>query len=193
MIFNYVTVIPNCIPKELIEVFLSLRNQETTSATIEYADGQRPNLDYRKTDCIELPTEIQQKTIQSIYGLYNNDLIHIYKQNVRHVEKPQFLYYQIGGKYDVHNDCESWGIDGKLKQVCDRDVTILIYLNDDYEGGELEFPDWGCTFKPKAGTVIAFPSYIEFSHRVHPVTKGERFSLVSWIATEERIYERPYN
>jgi predicted 2-oxoglutarate/Fe(II)-dependent dioxygenase YbiX len=191
MLFNYVTVIPNCIPKELIDVFLSLRNREKTAATIEYPDGQRPNLDYRITDCIELPAEIQQKTIQSIYRLYNDNLIHIYKQKVRHIEKPQLLYYKVGGKYDVHNDCESW-INGNLKQVCDRDVSVLVYLNDDYEGGELEFPDWGCTFKPKAGTVIAFPSYIEFSHRVHPVTKGERFSLVSWIATEDRIYKRPY-
>jgi predicted 2-oxoglutarate/Fe(II)-dependent dioxygenase YbiX len=184
-------VIPNCISKELIDVFLSLRNQETSAATIEYPDGQRPNLDYRMTECIELSSEIIQKTIQSIYGLYNDNLIHIYKQKVRHIEKPQLLYYKVGGKYDVHNDCESW-VNGNLKQVCDRDVSVLVYLNDDYEGGELEFPDWGCTFKPKAGTVIAFPSYIEFSHRVHPVTKGERFSLVSWIATEDRIYKRPY-
>ena len=191
MLFNYVTVIPNCIPKELIEVFLSLRNQETSPALINSGDGQQLKTDYRTTEWIPLPSDIKQNTTQSIRDLYTNKLIHTYNQDIKHIEPPQFLYYKVGGKYDVHNDSENW-VNGKLERTCERDVTILIYLNDDYEGGELEFPSWGCTFRPKAGTLIAFPSYIDFSHRVHPVTKGNRYALVSWIATKDRIYARPY-
>jgi Rps23 Pro-64 3,4-dihydroxylase Tpa1-like proline 4-hydroxylase len=191
MLFNYVTVIPNCIPKELIRVFLSLRDQETSPALVGHPDNQSTNLDYRSTELIPLPPEMIQNSTRAIDGLYERELKHIYKQNIKHIESPQFLYYKTGGKYDIHNDSEDW-VDGKLNRVCERDVTILLYLNDDYEGGELELPDWGCTFKPKAGTLIAFPSYIEFRHRVHPVTKGKRYTLVSWIATKDRIYTRPY-
>jgi len=191
MNFNYVTVIPNCIPNELVQYFLSLRTEDTSPATVGYSDNQKPNLDYRVTNWIALPPETTQNTTQSIENLYNNRLIHTYRQTINHIEPPQFLYYNEGGKYELHNDSEDF-VNGKLKRVFERDVTVLIYLNDDYEGGELEFPDWSCKFKPKAGTMIAFPSYIEFSHRVHPVTSGKRYNLVSWICTNDRIYPRPY-
>jgi len=191
MYFNYVTVIPNCIPNELIQYFLSLKTEDTSPATVGYSDNQKADLDYRVTNWIALPPETIQNTTQSIENLYNNRLIHTYRQTVKDIEPPQFLYYNEGGKYDLHNDSEDL-VNGKLKRVCERDVTVLIYLNDDYEGGELEFPDWSCKFKPKAGTLIAFPSYIEFAHRVHPVTSGKRYNLVSWICTNDRIYPRPY-
>ena len=191
-LFNYVTVIPNCIPNELIDYFLSLKTQETSPALTGYSDNQKANLDYRVTNWIPLPPETIQNTTNAISTLYNSQLINTYKKSIKHIEPPQFLYYNRGGKYDLHNDSEDY-IDNRIQRVCERDVTIILYLNDDYEGGELEFPDWCCTFKPKAGTLIAFPSYIEFSHRVHPVTSGQRYNLVSWICTNDRIYPRPYD
>jgi predicted 2-oxoglutarate/Fe(II)-dependent dioxygenase YbiX len=190
-LFDYVTLIPNCIPKELIHFYLSLHTNETSPALTGYSDNQKTNLDYRVTNWIPLPPPVIENTINSVTEFYNNQLVHKYKQPIKHIEPPQFLHYTTGGKYDVHNDSEDI-VDGHLKRVCERDLSILIYLNDDYEGGELEFPDWGIKLKPKAGTVLCFPSYIEFSHKVHPVTKGERFNLVSWICTSERIYDRPY-
>ena len=191
MLFNYVTVIPNCIPKELIQYFVSLQTTETSPALTGYSDNQKTNLDYRVTNWIPLSPEVVSNTHNAITQLYNNQLTEKYKQPIKNIEPTQFLYYNVGGKYDVHNDSEDF-VNGKLTRVCERDITVLIYLNEDYEGGELEFPDWGISMKPKAGTLIAFPSYIDFSHRVHPVTKGKRFSLVTWINTSDRIYPRPY-
>ena len=52
------------------------------------------------------------------------------------------------------------------------------------------FPDYGVTITPKTGMIVAFPSYIEFSHRVNPITIGERFNLVTWIETEKRIHDQ---
>ena len=191
MLFNYVSVIPNGIPTNLINLFLSFTDKETSPALTGYSDNQKTNLDYRKTNWIPLSYPIIQNTTQAIKDLYQSSLQNKYKQTIKSIESPQFLYYNEGGKYDVHNDSEDF-VNGKLTRVCERDITILIYLNEDYEGGELEFPDWGITFKPKTGTILAFPSYIEFSHRVLPVTKGNRYNLVSWICTNERIYSRPY-
>ena len=65
----------------------------------------------------------------------------------------------------------------------------LFYLNEDYGGGEIEFYDLGLTIKPKKGMMIAFPSYKEFAHKVHPVTWGHRYSLVCWIATQKNLYD----
>ena len=71
----------------------------------------------------------------------------------------------------------------------DRDVSFLFYLNDQYGGGELEFYDLGLTIKPKKGMMIAFPSYKDFAHKVHPVTWGHRYTLVSWVGTKEKLYD----
>jgi predicted 2-oxoglutarate/Fe(II)-dependent dioxygenase YbiX len=191
MKFNYVCVIPNCIPKELITIFLQLKDKDTSPALTGYSDSQKQNLEYRKTEWIALPYDLVQNTTNAITTLYNNQLKSTYLQDIKHIESPQFLYYNTGGKYDTHNDSEDY-VDGKLTRVCERDITVLIYLNDDYGGGELELMDWGCKFKPKAGTLIAFPSYIEFTHRVHPVTSGKRYTLASWICTHNTIYPRPY-
>ena len=190
-LFNYVTVIQNCISKELIHYYLSLRTQETSPALTGYSDNQKTNLDYRVTNWIPLPSEAIENTTNSITSLYNSLLVNKYKQTIKYVESPQFLYYNKGGKYDIHNDSEDF-VNNKLQRVCERDISVLIYLNDDYLGGELEFPDWGITFKPKAGTLIAFSSYIEFSHKVYPVIEGNRYNLVSWICTDDRIYPRAY-
>ena len=69
----------------------------------------------------------------------------------------------------------------------ERDVSFLFYLNDQYGGGELEFNDLGLTIKPKKGMMIAFPSYKDFAHMVHPVTWGHRYTLVSWVATQKKL------
>lgn len=188
-LFDYVTVIPNCISPQLIELYLSLPRQ-TSRATTGWGEVQSTH-EARVTTWITLPDEVRQSTTASIANFYNSDLINKYKQTLNFVEAPQFLHYAVGGKYDIHNDSEDY-VNGRLERVVERDLTILTYLNDDYSGGELELPDWGVKFKPKAGTVIAFPAYSEFSHVVHPVTHGERMNIVSWICTNDRIYPRPY-
>lgn len=188
--FHYVTVIPKCVSDTLAKLFLSLP-KDVSPATVGYNDEQQPNSSSRITNWIALPPDIIQNTTNAIQNLYNNQLINTYKQSIKNIESPQLLYYSLGGKYDEHNDSEDF-VHGQLKRVCERDVTILIYLNEDYEGGELEFNNFGISIKPKARTLIAFPSYIEYTHQVHPVTSGERYTIVSWIKTNDRIYERPY-
>jgi len=57
-------------------------------------------------------------------------------------------------------------------------LTALGVLNDDYEGGE--FIMWEDDLKLKAGDIVIFPSIFLYPHKVNPVTKGERYSFVSW-------------
>lgn len=190
-LFKYISVIPNCIPKSLQELFLSFSKNNMYTATVMDNNLEKINENIRITNVIEIPADIIQNTTIAIENLYKNILIKTYEKSIKFIEIPQLLYYAPGGKYDAHNDSEDF-VNNKLQRVFERDITILVYLNDNYEGGELEMPDWGIQFKPKAGTVIAFPSYINFTHKVNPVTKGERFNIVSWICTNERIYSRPY-
>ena len=106
-------------------------------------------------------------------------------------EACQFTKYRLNQYYDWH--CDSWekpydesngsNFTGKIRKLS---VTVNLTDGNDYEGGELEFdlttPENkriiaadDCKAK---GTVIVFPSHMW--HRVKPVTKGTRYSLVVW-------------
>lgn len=62
-----------------------------------------------------------------------------------------------------------------------RWISAILYLNDDYEGGELEFVAFGEKYKPKAGTLVLFPSNYAYTHIAHPVTSGTKYAIVTWI------------
>lgn len=189
--YDYIKIIPDALPEPFIELTKELITAETSSpALVGYDDETTDvNLEYRNTNWFPIPEFVAKKIELAVTNLYELEYRKIYKKNVVKVEAPQLLEYPVGGKYDMHNDADDW-IDGKPVRKTDRDVSILAYLNDDYEGGELEFNFFGITIKPKKGMIIAFPSYYEFTHQVHPVTKGTRYTLVTWIETNERIYER---
>ena len=74
----------------------------------------------------------------------------------------------------------------------DRLATFLMWLNDDYEGGELEFVKVGFSYKGRAGDGLFFASMREGKpdskslHAANPVTRGEKFILSQW------IHDRPF-
>lgn len=61
-----------------------------------------------------------------------------------------------------------------------RTISMSYYLNNDYEGGEIEFSRFNLKIKPKANQAIFFPSNYVYNHTVHPVTSGIRYAVVGW-------------
>ena len=101
--------------------------------------------------------------------------------NISHIDDSiQYTeYHDNGGHYD-------WHLDVGIYPVNHRKISITIQLSDpnDYEGGNFEVmtasePDIA---PRKKGCAILFPSYL--LHRVTPVTKGVRKSLVIWVNGE---------
>jgi PKHD-type hydroxylase len=107
-------------------------------------------------------------------------------------EACQFTIYKKGQYYDWH--CDSWDkpyphegpTKGKIRKLS---VTLSLTDPKEYKGGELEFdlrnedPDKKpnirvCTEILPKGSLVVFPSFVW--HRVKPVTKGVRHSLVIW-------------
>lgn len=92
------------------------------------------------------------------------------------IEGLQFTEYNAPtGHYGNHTDCMLNGVIRKLS------IVIQLTDPDEYKGGDLELnlsgkPD---TMVKDQGTLIMFPSFV--LHRVKPVTKGTRYSLVGWI------------
>ena len=100
-------------------------------------------------------------------------------------ETPQLLRYGIGGMYEPHVDGESlWMKEDGTKvwrKSVERDLSAVIYLNDNFEGGEFSFPDLNIRVSPKPGLLLCFPSSHLYRHGVLPVTRGERLAIVTWM------------
>jgi predicted 2-oxoglutarate/Fe(II)-dependent dioxygenase YbiX len=62
-----------------------------------------------------------------------------------------------------------------------RSISAVFYLNDDYEGGEIEFVHYGIKIKPEAGTLVLFPSNYPYAHIAHEVTDGIKYAIVTWV------------
>lgn len=116
------------------------------------------------------------------------NLFHIANHNafgaeLWHLNEMQFTEYSETdkGHYNWHNDV-NWD-DGRQVH---RKLSMVIQLTDpaDYEGGDFEMqplhlgPPTAEQMRQQ-GAVIVFPSFVV--HRVNPVTKGTRHSLVAWI------------
>lgn len=89
----------------------------------------------------------------------------------------EILKYEEGGEYVFHVDAS---------ENFPRVLTFLYFLNDDYEGGELQMWEDGTPRKMTRGGVCIFPSSSYFMHRVLPVIRGERRSVVSWLGLVRR-------
>ena len=86
-------------------------------------------------------------------------------------ENWQILKYGQGHHFENHVD------DNKGMP---RTFSISYYLNDDYEGGEIEFPRFGVKIKPTANMAILFAANYVYNHKIYPVTEGTRYTVVNW-------------
>lgn len=79
----------------------------------------------------------------------------------------------------VHSDCETKDGNPVLtNEYYKYNLTVICYLNDTYEGGEITFPQFNLNIKPKPGDLIMFPS--RYRHGVLQMYSGNRYSLPSW-------------
>ena len=110
--------------------------------------------------------------------------------NIDSAESFQLGRYSKGGHYDYHTDGD--GINptdapgNEFLHGKTRKISMVLWLNEDFEGGEFEMhpalSKVDGKIKPTKGTLIFFPSW--HMHKVHPVTKGTRYSLVTWFNGE---------
>lgn len=102
-----------------------------------------------------------------------NEYKHYYGANAESYENAQLLRYGIGQKFINH-------VDDSPRLT--RRISLTYYINDDYEGGDVEFDKFGLRFKAKKNQLLLFPSNFVYSHQVYPVTNGLRYVIVQWMA-----------
>ena len=87
----------------------------------------------------------------------------------------QLLRYKPGQHFHEHVDNiaghPTWG---------QRQLSVVLYLNEDYEGGEIAFPRQSRSIKPKTGDMVLFPSHFTHPHASLDVTSGTKYACVCW-------------
>jgi hypothetical protein len=98
-----------------------------------------------------------------------------WQYNITHSNQTEFLIYDVNGKYEAHVDTFHQHSNETRKLTC------LAILNDDFEGGKFFIQQGHEKIYPpqEKGDIIVFPSFMV--HGVEPVTKGKRFTVVTWL------------
>jgi hypothetical protein len=107
-------------------------------------------------------------------------------------EFPDILRYDPGGHYAAHNDAEVWDENEATWRLgADRQYSLLVYLNSEFTGGAIYFPEFDFTVHPAPGLLLAFPSDHRYVHTALPVDSGTRYVIVSWgaIVGARRLHE----
>ena len=131
--------------------------------------------------------EIETKTNQDPQGLFYDNLNNIFFEHFAPLEVDYLASYGISAVWH-----DQWGVlkygsgqyfTNHIDDHVDhhRRVSTVYYLNENYTGGEINFPRFNITLKPKANQMIVFPSTYVYNHSVSPVIEGERYAVVSWL------------
>lgn len=189
VVYNDVIVDSNSLYNDIEEGMISAKI-EWESARVKEGDNTNIiNTMTRNTSTIGIPyigkieDSISNNFSQEFYTTLNN----LFFENFDPIEKDYMSTYGIKTNWHDQYGILKYGKDQFFTNHIDdhpdfhRRISIIYYLNDNYSGGEINFPRFGITFKPKANQMIIFPSTYVYNHSVSPVIDGERYAVVSWL------------
>jgi len=158
--------------KKLIDSLEAQADGET--ASIGSGTVGTINKDIRDVKKVNLPIYRGIGATMAGIGLSANR--QAWKFDITHANQCDYLKYDVDGHYHAHTDTF---INPNFDEC--RKLTVLMFLNDDFEGGRLFLQNGhDKIYPPQApGTCLVFPSFM--LHGVEPVTKGVRRSIVTWL------------
>ncbi len=166
------------------------------SAKIEWKDAFVKNSEdveldttTRNTKTIGIPYsgKIDETEDSDMSSLFFINLNNIFFEHFDPIEKDYMKSFGIGrtwhDSYGILKYGEGQFFTNHIDDHPDyhRRISTLYYLNEDYSGGEINFPRFNISLKPKANQMILFPSTYVYNHSVSPVVSGTRYSVVSWM------------
>ena len=152
-----------------------------TAAKTGLMHSETYNTDIRETQiCFFHPDENSKWLYDKISAISSKANYDLFMEDIEFMEDIQYTIYDVGCHYDWHVDAYD------EYRTWQRKISGVVFLTDpdEYEGGELEIitngnPDKSQKLKPVKGDVAFFSA--THPHKVHPVTKGIRRTLVFWV------------
>ena len=170
---NYIKCYPNIIDEDACKKIITQKDLKFQRATV---GGGKKTSTVR--NCYSKPLD---KAFDTIIFNCVGTVLSKYKKEFKYLEQGQMddtgyehLLY-IGsekGEYKEHTD--------HFRQA-PRVISCSILLNDNYEGGDFCFFNKELIIKKEKRSAIVFPSNFCFPHSISPVTKGERYAIVTWV------------
>ena len=171
--------IKNVVSTEFIDKIIPLTNNRAKK-NLTVMGGLDKNIRNVKGHHLTLDTPTNlfywnytKEEIERLYTYYKIKFPIIQNSKVDQID---LLKYSVGEKYLTHIDHNS---------KSNRHLSIIMNLNDNYEGGDLVFTDQKekeiKRLKLGKGSIVFFPSNFMYPHGIQPITKGTRYSIVSWL------------
>lgn len=149
-----------------------------------------PVMDYkvkRRSDVYLTDDEMIKDVQFRIRRRINPEIEKAYAFHVTRLERYLVACYdsETGGHFRAHRDNRTTG-------TAHRRFAVSINLNDEFEGGEISFPEYGArSFKPPVGGAVVFNCSL--LHEVSPVRKGKRYAFLPFLYDEEAAKIRVAN
>jgi Rps23 Pro-64 3,4-dihydroxylase Tpa1-like proline 4-hydroxylase len=187
-LFYYTDVITR--PDKLIEFIENMndnpKSYQSISAWKDWFSSSDLSDNYGKTKNIfnYYKTEDEELNREILYivncfksaALYcaNNYAINLGIQNINLTGTFHLQKYNPGAKMGPHVD----GYNQENKFA----YSVVLYLNDNYDGGEINFPNQNVKLKPQAGSMLIFPSNEPYVHEVNEVVSGNKYiATTMWL------------
>ena len=160
---------------------------DVVPSDVKEFDEKSQNFDYgiRKTD-VSFITDKDNMMNELVWGFIREANAQYFRYNLDYFQAIQFARYQNGGHYDWHQDTS--GSPAEASETRKLSLTMSLTDHTTYDGGYLEFYNGEKPYEhdehnvakdvKDQGSVIVFDS--RDWHRVTPVTKGVRYSIVCW-------------
>jgi predicted 2-oxoglutarate/Fe(II)-dependent dioxygenase YbiX len=178
-LLDYIKVFPNVLDKRVCEDILNNKEYKYMSTQIMGPEGQYlPDTTVRNckgTRLFEEDDNIIYQAVGTTLDKYIEELQPMHPTRILPAELEDsgydLLKYEKGGFYLKHTD-ES--------KIYTRRASISFLLNEEYEGGELQFfGDY--KVQGETGSAIIFPSNFCYPHEVLPIKSGTRYSIITWV------------
>ena len=159
------------------------------AAAVKESTDPMVNKKTRDTSTFGIPYKgkTEDVMVQSSKDAFLNNLNNLFFENFDPIEKDYMNTYGIFADWHDTYGILKYGEGQQFTNHIDdhpsyhRRISTVYYLNENYTGGEINFPRFGVTLKPKANEIIVFPSTYVYNHSVSPVIEGERYAVVSWL------------
>ena len=171
------TTTPLFTPEQCQQIIDCGRRQPPQQAKVGGKPGSGADTKKRVTTISWIPFKEMEPMYDDINTfIQKSNLNHFGFGDIQITEQAQFTEYPEGGFYDWHIDCD---VDMKHEPPVRKiSMTLLLSPENQFEGGDLELMEPGKFVKLKQGHAIIFASFL--NHRVNPVIRGVRQSLVMW-------------
>ena len=141
-----------------------------------------PTYDPSDVDYDDITYQLWSDVDEFIYK-FSEKVLHLYFENYMLATYEyeycgcKMLYYPPFSYSPTHYDDELVASDGSPVGVA-RPITLVVFLNEDFEAGDLIFPDQNVAIKPKQGAIAVFPASYMYPHTTTPTCGRARYVLL---------------